>query len=370
MPDVTTIETLSLLEVISQALSSVGVSQGDALTLSEDSFHDLNCYRRQEALGFSEISILKAISPEPTAPSVSAFNPANGQTFIRRNAPVTFSISSVNDDWVDIYTVTVQINGTTYDCSDAEFSYSGTSAKFNISVTHTEWGYNEGVTVVVNGSSMAGANMTAVTYSFTTEWESTSTRGEQGRIELYIPNSYGINVLTWQENWMRQGTARYSTPLELWYGRFQSLPYVEDIEMRVIPGDTVGTGSEAVANGYFSVQEAGVGEYQTMTEDTVIHLGPFFSHTFKQLAFKLLVPEGALTKRYVTLTVEFKVRMMRTWGRFPWGVGIYSGGADLYNFHPLTFIYRAFVFDAAMWAQLENAGVIVTGVYRGEDKQW
>ena len=105
-----------------------------------------------------------------------------------------------------------------------------------------------------------------------------------------------------------------------------------------------------------------------MTPAAVVHLGPMYTHTFKRLFFKLLVPVGAVTKRYFLLELSFTPKMFRPWGRFLWSNGLYNSSTVLENFHPSKAIYRAFVFDNAMWNGFEDA--IRRGAGPFEDKQW
>jgi hypothetical protein len=178
-----------------------------------------------------------------------------------------------------------------------------------------------------------------------------------------------FDILTVQEDWVRQGTPRETIGLEMWFGRYLKLPAVEDIEIRVKAGDTNALGKEVLENGYFSIK-VGDENYVQMFEDTVVHLGAMYANTHKDIRFKLSVPEDAETKRYALLEFEITPKMMRTWGRFPWGVGIYWSDVGLFNFHPNKVFYRAFVFDNAMWQGLEDAGIVSSPFYRGEDKQW
>lgn len=187
------------------------------------------------------------------------------------------------------------------------------------------------------------------------------------RIELYVPGKYDYQVLTVQENWVRQGEARLTQELELWYGRYMKLPFIENMTMRVLAGQTNARGKEVLNNGWFSVKiEAG--SYIKAYPETVFDLGPMFTHTKKSLLFKLLVPKQASTKGYFMLDLEFAPQTLRTYGMFPYGHGIYSADLGLMEFHEGRMIYRAFVFDDATWGQLLQAAP--SPLYRGEDKKW
>jgi hypothetical protein len=285
------------------------------------------------------------------------------------NHPVRFVLYAQNQDPVDLSSVSVVVNGVEYKDGDPEFFHSGDSDRYEIEVRVPAWQYEQLVSVMVNASSSMGEDMPQVSYGFTTEWAQALTRGGMPRIELYEMGEYDFDILTIQEDWVRQGTPRETLNLELWYARYLGAPPVEDVEIRVIAGDTDALGKEILDNGYFSIK-VGSAAYVQMFADTVLHLGPMYANTHKDIQFKLDVPEGADTKRYALLQFEITPKIMRTWGRFPWGIGIYSSDAGLVNFHPNTIFYRAYVFDNAMWQTLEEAGIVTSPFYRGEDKQW
>lgn len=209
----------------------------------------------------------------------------------------------------------------------------------------------------------------SITYNFTAEWDPSLTRLGDPRIELFQPDKYVLQVLTLQENWVRQGHIRDSISLELWYGRYQKLPMCDKMELQAIAGDTPSGGSEVLTNGCLSVSVDGAG-YESLYPDTPLDLGPMFTNSKKALVFRLLVPEDAETKEYFFLELQLTPKFMRGYGTFPWGVGIYLDDRGFINFHPNNVIYRAYVFDAAMWAGLEETGIITSPLYRGEDKKW
>jgi hypothetical protein len=181
--------------------------------------------------------------------------------------------------------------------------------------------------------------------------------------------SYDLSVLTIQENWVRQGVARYTADLELWYGRYMELPRADDVQLVVVAGDSVRRGSDVVENGYFKVRIGGSGAYVPMYADTILHLGGMYPHTKKLIGFELLVPEGAATKGYVMFELQFIIKIARLWGQYPWGMGIYGSGSGVHDFHPNKVFYRAYVFDQALWSVLQ-VGIAASPTYRGEDKQW
>jgi hypothetical protein len=334
--------------------------------------HEIQPEDKQNYLDAGEVDadfVVRSIVPTPTPPGLTGRNPAPGETRVRRNQPVCFVLFGQNQDQVDLSSISVEINGVQYGYTDPEFSYSGTPDQYEIQINHPLWNYEQVVSVVINANSAMGVPMDEVSYSFATEWESSMTRRGIGRIEIYEMGNYDFDILTIQEDWVRQGTPRETLNLELWYGRYLELPKVEDIELRAIAGATNALGKEVLENGYFGIK---IGDYAyvQMYQDTVLHLGSMYPNTHKDIRFKLSIPDGAQTKRYFVLELEITPKMMRTWGRFPWGVGIYSSDVGLVNFHPNKIFYRAYVFDNAMWQGLEQAGIVSSPFYKGEDKQW
>lgn len=319
--------------------------------------------------GFEVDVVVRSITLLPTAPTLSGRDPLPNQTGVLRNKPVSFVLCGHNQDPVDIDSVRIQIGQVVYQNGDPEFYFSGNTDNYSIEVSHPVWGYEETVDIKVDASSLLGEAMATVSYSFSTEWESTKNRGTEGKIELYKAADYSFSVLTLQEDWYRQGEERHSIDLEIWYGRYQKLPFIEELEMRLIAGDTNALGKEILDNSWLSVKVED-GEWEPMGPDTVILLGPMFSHSKKRLFLKLLIPEIAATKKYFVLHMEFKPRSFLPWGRLLWGKAIWGDSELIYDIHPSTILYRAFVFDAEMWSKYERAGFIPFALYRGEDKKW
>ncbi len=307
----------------------------------------------------------------PTPPVLTGLVPSPGQTLVDINRPISFKLTAQGDDGVDINTVTVQIGSQVYQKGDPEFSYVGNSTEYAITITHPDWDLEETLTVKINASSMLGGAIDEKEYSFTTKWASSLTRKGSGRIELFETGKYELSILTIQEDWVRQGVARYTADLELWYGRYMNIPKADDVQLVVVPGDSVRRGSDVVENGYFKVRVGGSGIYTPMYEDTVIHLGGMYPNTKKLIGFELIVPEDAVTKGYVMFELQFTPKIARLWGQYPWGRGIYGSGSGsgVYDFHPDRIYYRTYVFDKAAWSVLET-GIAAYPSYRGEDKQW
>jgi hypothetical protein len=314
-------------------------------------------------------AILRAVTATPTPPRVKGRKPSPGETVVLRNQPVAFYIAGQGVDQVDINTVKVTINGVEYTKASPNFIYSGFGDLYYVEVWHLDWGYVQTANVRIDARSVLNQVMAPVTYSFQTVWEDPYTRSGWPRLELYYPGAYDLPALTIQENYVRQGIERYTAELELWYGRYQKLPYVEDVELRILPGATNAVGKEVADNGWLGVRVGPTGGYAPLTPAAVVHLGPMYTHTHKSLFFKLLVPGGALTKRYFVLELSFKPKLFRPWGRFLYGKGFYNSSEVLENFHPSKAYYRVFVFDDAMWRDFEESADPGRGG-RGEDKQW
>ena len=306
---------------------------------------------------------------EPRVPLLTGLVPGPGQTLVDVNRPVSFRLTAQGNDGVDIGSVTVQINSETYQDGDPEFSHTGSLSEYVITVTHPDWGLEETVTVKINASSLLDEAIDEKEYTFTTKWGSSLTRKGNGRIGLFEAGKYELSLLTIQEDWVRQGVARYTADLELWYGRYQVIPKADDVQLMVVAGNSVRRGSNVIQNGDFKVRIGGSGLYVPMYADTVIHLGGMYPNTKKLIGFELLVPEDAVTKGYVMFELQFIPKIARLWGQYPWGRGIYGSGWGVYDFHPDRIYYRAYVFDKSAWSVLET-GIAAYPSYRGEDKQW
>lgn len=340
---------------------------GDVLGVGVISAQDWQTYMENRLITAN--MNVRAIAAEPSAPAVKGINPAPNETFVLRNKKVGFYIVGATLDEVDIDTVVVRINGVSYQKGDPEFSYSGYGEQYWIEVNHPLWGYEAIITVQIDATSMLNQVMATKTYGFLTEWESHKTREGTPRIELYEAGEYGLEVLTIQEDWVRQATPRESLLFELWYGRYMRLPYVENIEMRVISGTGNSLGREVIDNGWLSVSLDG-GAYTPVVSSTVLYMGPMFSHRKRDIRFKLSIPDGANTKKYMLLRFQFTPKCFRGYGEFTYDTGIYLSDGELVSFNPNLIAYRAYVFDNAMWNELIISGIITTPFYRGEDKQW
>lgn len=188
-----------------------------------------------------------------------------------------------------------------------------------------------------------------------------------GRIELYQPGKYNFQILTLQENWVRQGEERFTSGLELWYGRYMNLPCVENMTMQVISGQLNREGKEVIENGWFSVK-IGSASYARVYPDTILNLGSKFTHTKEDIKFRLLIPGGASTKGYFLLRVVFDVQVLQAYGSFGYGENIYLSGKGQLKFRDNVVLYRAHVFDDEEWSKLTEAPS--SPLYRGEDKKW
>ncbi len=320
---------------------------------------------------FVAVGIIKSSLMDAVAPKVKGMSPRPGESAVLRNKKVSFYVvaGGLGGDGVDISTVKVEINGVEYGAGDPEFSYSGSPAQYYVEVGHPDWNHEQSVSVEVSAISICGMEMVPVTYGFTVEWQEEITRTGVGNIEIYEALNYDFDVLTIEEDWVRQGAVRYTTELELWWGRYQKLPYVENIEMMVRAGDTNATGKEILDNGWLSVK-VGEGSFVPMLADTKIDLGPMFTHSKKSLFFKLLVPETAATTKYFVLSLKFEPQMFFPYGRFRYGKGIYSNIGNMISLRRNAHVYRAYVFDAEMWNELVMLGIVTSPFWRGDDKQW
>jgi hypothetical protein len=233
----------------------------------------------------------------------------------------------------------------------------------------SDFAYLQIASVTINSASRLSGAMTPVVYSFTTEWDPAMERKGFGRFELYEPGKYDRQVIVLQEDWVRQGIERFSPELELWYGRYQRLPFLENVALRLKAGATDALGKEVLENGFLSLKIE-TGAWTVIHGGTVVDLGPMFSHTKRSLFFKLLVFEGAATKKYFVLRLEIIPRAAFLYGTFRYDRAIYQDGTPALGINPQEFIYRAYVLDAAMWEKYEALGFTPSPFLRGEDKKW
>lgn len=308
---------------------------------------------------------------QPVAPEVKGMSPRPGETAVGINKPVSFYIvpGMIEEDDVDISSIRVTVNGTEYNSTDPEFSAIIIDGLCFIAVDHPDWTYEQVVSVAITASSISGLPMTEVDYSFTTEWESNKTRSGEGRIELYPAADYSFDILTLEEDWVRQGHERYSPEIEIWWGMYQKLPYIENLRMTVEAGDTNALGKEVLDNGWLSAK-LDAGEFVPIYSNTEIEFGPMFTNTKRSLFFKLLVPESAATKKYFVLRLKFTPEVFFPYGGFPYNKGLYSNAGNMIELASDKHIYRSYVFDAAMWNKLHAIGIVASPVWRGEDKKW
>jgi len=314
-------------------------------------------------------AIIKSILNDPSAPAIKGRSPRPGETVVGLNRKVSFYVCGTMGDGVDIDEVKVEINSTLYEKGDPEFSYGGSESQYYVEVDHPVWGYMQGVDVEIDAKSLNRASMPKVSYSFTTEWDDSLTVSGDANIELYEADNYNFDILTIEEDWVRQGTERYTPELEAWWGRYQKLPFIENLQLRVQAGVTNARGKEVLDNGWLSIKVDN-GSFVKMYGDTMIDLGPMFTHTKRSIFFKLMVPETAETTKYFILELGFEPQMYFPYGRFRHSNGTYMNGGNMIKMVPNQHVYRAYVFDQDMWQDLGDLGIISSPLYRGEDKKW
>ena len=323
----------------------------------------------KEEQQYIAIAIIKSTLNDAFAPAIKGRSPKSDETVVGLSRKVSFYVCGTMGDGVDIDEVKVKINSTLYEKGDPEFSYSGSASQYYVEVDHPAWSYLQGVDVEIDAKSLNGVSMSKVSYSFTTEWSNSLTVGGNANIELYEANNYNFDILTLEEDWVRQGVERYTPELEAWWGRYQKLPFIENLQLRVRAGVTNARGKEILDNGWLSVK-VGNGSFVQMYSDTMIDLGPMFTHTKRSIFFKLMVPETAATKKYFVLELEFEPQMYFPYARFRYSNGTYMNGGNMIKLVPNQHVYRAYVFDRDMWQDIIDLGIISSPFYRGEDKKW
>lgn len=325
---------------------------------------------------FQSKFLTKSILIEPQAPVIKGRNPRPGETNVLRDSSVTFFVapgSIADSDGVDITTLIVEINGTQYLYNSPQVSLTGSEHEgYYVHINHDQsWDYEQVITVKIDVSSVSGVEMETEEYSFTTEWNPANTKSGLPSVDIYEPNKYDLEILTIDEGWVRQGVARYTSALEVWWGRYRALPFIDNLEMRVVGGEVISRGKEVLENGYLSVKVEN-GDFVPVHGDTVINLGPMFSHSKKTIYFRLLVPENAETSKNFVLDLEFEPQIASIYGRFKWGVSIYGNTGNIVNLNPKRQVYKAYVLTPAMWEIIAGLGgwIIPSPFWRGEDKQW
>jgi len=105
-------------------------------------------------------------------PYLWAANPHNGQSDVEINASVSFFLSDLING-IDLNSINVNIGGTQYNSSSPEFSYTGTSNEYNITINPSEdFDYSQIVDIRVNCTDLAGWIMPEVSYAFLTMQDS------------------------------------------------------------------------------------------------------------------------------------------------------------------------------------------------------
>jgi len=341
------------------------VVAGGAVVAGED----YQTYREER--GLVAAGRIRGVVAMPSAPIVTWMEPAPGQADVLEDLPIRFALQCENGDAVDITSVLVVVNGIQYDYLDSQFTYVpyDQGQKMVISVAAGPFSLEQTVSVVINASSQLGADMATKSYSFKTIWDPIKTRRGYGRIELYKPNEYDWNILTVQEDWVRQGVERFSPELEMWYGRYMHLPKLEGMKFKAVAGDTNAEGKEILDNGWLSVK-FGDGSWVPLYLSTEIDLGVMYTNTMKNFFLKLLVPETAQTVKYAMLKLVFTPAAAFLYGLYPYGKALYMGSDGLLSLHPNIFVYRAYVMSAAMWNQWQALGFVSGPMWTDEDKQW
>jgi len=293
-------------------------------------------------------------------PKLTNRNPRNTQTCVNRDNPIQFSLKKQSYD-VDITSLRVIVEGTDYQYGDSEISYYGDSDEYNISVTVPQFDYLQTVNVTVLADTTDGNHPFQESYSYIVEFDPTYERDSTyARIELYESGDYDNNILTYQENWVRQGVDRESGKLEVWWGRYQKLPFCTRMTLRVRSGNSNDLGKEVVDNGYLYVKVGDSGDWVQLLSDTEVDLGYFWSHTYQDIYFKLSIPDGASTVRYFTVELVFEAQEASLYGAHLYGQEVYACNDANIKIFTETILYRAYVFYSSMWNALLNAGFSIS----------
>jgi parallel beta-helix repeat protein len=319
--------------------------------------------------------ITKSLVLENSAPVVKGRNPRPQETCVLRNQKVCFCVCArgvIGTDGVDITTLKVRIGGVEYTYNSQELVYSGDPSGYYVEVDHPDWDFEQVINVEIEAKSLNGFSMDMVAYSFSTEWDENKTRLYVPSIELYeASGNNDLEILTIEEAWVRKDVERFTAELEPWWGKYRKLPYIENLEMRVVAGETNSLGKEILENGYLSIKVEG-GDFVKMYQDTVLNFGPMFSHSKKSLFLKLLVPEAAQTERYFILEFEFEPQLVFLYGQYELGKGIYSNAGNTIELAPKRHIYRAYVLSSEDVYNLTMLGISAPSLpfLRSGDKQW
>jgi hypothetical protein len=101
-------------------------------------------------------------------PQISSISPAAGATGVAADTNLTFTVSDVGAG-IDISNTTITVEGTAYSTSDAEFTYTGTSASYDVTYNPaSNFSGNQEVNVTINTQDLASPtpNTDSSTYSF------------------------------------------------------------------------------------------------------------------------------------------------------------------------------------------------------------
>ncbi len=167
-------------------IASCNVTVGSVGTLSYNTLYTVSATGSDAASPTpNEASTMWQFTTEDDddAPYVDGRNPASGATGVAVNSNIVFHVKDYKNNagvtpglGVDISTVTVAVTPAggstiTYTSASPQFSYSGTSADYTITINpSSDFAQNKVISVVINASDLHVAPnvMTPVSYSFTT----------------------------------------------------------------------------------------------------------------------------------------------------------------------------------------------------------
>lgn len=106
------------------------------------------------------------IIPDTNPPYTTNHNPAPNANNVSRNTNISFRIRD-DERGVDIDTVKVKVNGTTYQKGDPEFGFSGSNKNYHIVINPQQnFQYSQTVNVGIDGADIDNNQMNTFNYSF------------------------------------------------------------------------------------------------------------------------------------------------------------------------------------------------------------
>jgi len=106
--------------------------------------------------------------------------------------------------------------------------------------------------------------------------------------------------------WFARGTTSEASLILIW-GKDSSIDLdLDDALLRAESAATNGQGKELIENGYLLFRKADDDEWEEVSSDSDIHLGPLGTNSPLEVALKLAVPEGAATAGPVVLTLSLR----------------------------------------------------------------